>query len=155
MFWISIRISGNGLAREPRVVLVASLLLKKGLPLPRDGSHDNDKPGSRRGGVFVRMTPEDFERLDAECARSGLSRAGVLRTAWERSPGVRSRRTPSAAVAELKRLLGQIGRLGGLVNQIAAKLNKGEFVSASAIQEAAQDVAEMRMAVLKALGLKP
>lgn len=55
----------------------------------------------------------------------------------------------------IAKLLGEVGKIGSNVNQIAHQLNAGTGTSSNAIAAALADVADMRAALMEALGRKP
>lgn len=89
----------------------------------------------------------------AEAAHaSGVSRSDVVRRAVLNLPPIR----PVAERQELGRLLAAIGKVGSNVNQIARHANiTGELPEARVVAQAAQDIAMMRAALMKALDVDP
>jgi hypothetical protein len=111
----------------------------------------------RQRGVIVpvRMTVEERDRLQALSARSGLAAGAFMRAAAFGEAGPRAQRRPSAEAATLRRLLGELGRVGNNVNQIARRLNSGEAASLPQLNEALGAYLGMRNAIYRALGLDP
>lgn len=72
-------------------------------------------------------------------------RAAALQAAELAVPRVRRRPTPE--LQELRRLLGQVGKIGGNVNQIAAVLNAAEAPAPGALERALASVVELRALV--------
>ncbi len=102
--------------------------------------------------IATRWTPEERAELEARAERAGVSVAAYLRQQALGGSGPRARRRPHADAAALLQLLGQVGRIGSNINQLAHAANAGGWPSAAAMNEAAQDVAAMRAAIRQALG---
>lgn len=121
----------------------------------------------RRGGtrhvvVSFRLTGNEAAHLDAAGgalnhprARADFARAAALAAARQKAPApparpIRSsaRRKPTADVEALARILGQVGRLGGNVNQLARVANQhGEVPTAEALRAIGAEVTAIRQAV--------
>ena len=76
----------------------------------------------------LRLTPEEAAAVRAAAAERGIgpstfARMATLRAAG-RKPAVPRRRRDHLALA-LGPLLGELGRIGGLLNQLARKANQG------------------------------
>jgi hypothetical protein len=116
---------------------------------PRDWS----KAKRQRQRVFpIRLTDAEHAELVSRAERAGLSVAGLIRQRCLDLPPPRASRRPVPERVELVRLLGQIGKIGGNVHQITRAMNAGGSPSAMVMEDAARDVAEMRAAILAALG---
>jgi hypothetical protein len=103
--------------------------------------------------VPIRFSAEQYERLEEKASRAGLSIGTWARTILLGSPGPRAVKRPPVEKAELARLLGAIGKLGGNVNQIAKALNEGrDAPSLAELAEMRSDIAEMRAEIMVALG---
>lgn len=109
----------------------------------------------RTSHVMVRLTPEERAALDAAAARGGLSLAGYARSVLLTAAPLRQSRRPPVERAELARLLGQVGKIGGNVNQIARVLNGGGEADPPALAGLRDDIAAMRAAIMGALGREP
>ena len=106
----------------------------------------------RQRDVRIRLTDAEHAALVALAERAGLSLGGFARRVLLDAPPPRQSRRPPVERAELARLLAQIGRVGGNVNQIARALNAGGVVETGEIDQAARAVVEIRDAVMVALG---
>lgn len=85
--------------------------------------------------LTVRFTPAEREQLEALADRAGLTLGSYLRSRALDTPTMRAIRRPTAAVEVLKRLLGQVGKIGGNLNQLAKGVNRGETPLATDLQE--------------------
>ncbi|MEJ0051716.1 MAG: hypothetical protein WDN02_11030 [Methylovirgula sp.] len=103
--------------------------------------------------IAVRCTAEEHAAIDAAATAAGLSIGAYLRAQALGDPGPRSVRRPPVERKELARLIGLLGKLGSNVNQIAHAFNSARllpgFPELVAIR---RDIAEMRAALIKALG---
>lgn len=105
---------------------------------------DLDRP------VSFRLPPGDRAKLMEVAAAQGLTAGQFARKIVARDLGLQARlnhvRRAVANADLLRRLLGELGRVGNNLNQIAARLNAGE-----AQAEAARDLAPLRKTLEEAL----
>jgi hypothetical protein len=91
--------------------------------------------------------------LTAAAAQAGLSVGAYLRTMALGSPGPRAVRRPSVERADLARLLGELGKIGSNVNQLARAANtSGDMPAVDELAAITADVRVLRDALMKALG---
>ena len=103
--------------------------------------------------IAVRCTVQNHTAIKEGAAKAGLSIGAYLRALAVGSPGPRSVRRPPVERTELARLLGQLGKLGSNVNQLAHGFNRnGRLPGYAQLIAIRQEVAQMRAALLKALG---
>jgi len=123
-------------------------------PAPWRGRPRTSDPKSRR--IAVRVTDDQWGKLDTKAAARGLKIGGYLRTVALGSAGARTMKRASAERVELARLLGELGKLGSNVNQIAKAFNSTGAVPTPPELTAMQtDIAAMRSAVMTALSCEP
>ena len=123
-------------------------------PAPWRGRPRTSDPKSRR--IAVRVTDDQWGKLDTKAAARGLKIGGYLRSVALGSAGARTMKRPSVERVELARLLGELGKLGSNVNQIAKAFNSTGAVPASPQLTAMQtDIMAMRAALMTALGCEP
>jgi len=107
----------------------------------------------RRGRTIpVRCTDNEFAVIHAKASDAGLFAGGYLRATALGSPGPRAVRRPPVDRQEIARLLGELGRVGNNLNQIARAFNSGEIPPPSEITAALESFSEMRAAIRNALG---
>jgi hypothetical protein len=121
---------------------------------------------ARRSGTEKRqrsiILTARFDQKEAAAVRkmansSGISVGSLLRRALFNTPPPRAARRPTVEVQAVARLLGQLGKIGSNINQIAYHLNAGrpgDRVEGS-LEEALRDLSELRIVCLQALGLEP
>lgn len=105
--------------------------------------------------IPVRCTPEERDAIAAKADRAGLAAGAFLRAAALGDAGPRAQRRPPADAQELRRLLGDLGRVGSNVNQIARALNRERQVEVPELRAALRAYLDLRSAILSALGLSP
>ena len=108
----------------------------------------------QRNNIFtVRFTPEEAATVRRIAEEHGQSAAALLRSSLLHIRAHPSR-IDRAAVA---RLLGQLGKIGSNINQIAHHLNSGlpgDRIT-NILEESLRDLLELRMPCLQALGVEP
>lgn len=103
--------------------------------------------------IPVRVTDEERAAIAAKADAAGLTLAAYLRAAALGSPGPRARRRLPVSHVALRQLLGELGRVGNNVNQIARALNSGEAADVVELREALAAYLQLRNAILAALGM--
>lgn len=105
--------------------------------------------------VTVRVSAEERAQLEALSSRAGLAAGAFLRAAAFGGAGPRAQRRPSADHAVLRQLLGELGRVGNNLNQIARTLNTGQSADLPELREALSAYLGVRNAIYRALGKEP
>ena len=106
----------------------------------------------RRRLIQVRCTDAEFDVIQAKADHAGLYAASYLRATALGTPGPRALRRPPVDRKELARLLGELGRVGNNLNQIARSLNLGDSPPSEELLETPRAFAEMRTLTRRALG---
>ena len=108
---------------------------------------------ARDAWVHVRCSASEHAAITSKAESAGLSVGAYLRTLAIGTAGPRAIRRPPVEREELARLLGEIGKLGSNVNQIARVVNTtGDKRAEHDLGAIAGDVQVMRSALMKALG---
>jgi Mobilization protein NikA len=107
----------------------------------------------RTGIIPVRVTPQEAADIRRAASTRGQSVSELVRTA------ALTRRLPASRieVQAIAQLLGQLGKIGSNINQIAYHLNAGrpgDRVEGS-LEAALRDLSELRLVCLQALGKEP
>lgn len=106
--------------------------------------------------VNLRCTSAQFEQLDKAASRAGLSLGAFSRAVLLKKPGPRAVRRPPVEKELLACLLGQIGKVGSNINQLTKRAHVvGDMPRLRELNLIKRDVAQMRIATLNSLGLKP
>jgi hypothetical protein len=99
---------------------------ERNLPL----SHTPKPSGSesRRKGRIVnfRATAEEYATVERAAQNAGLTLGSYIRETMLTAPETQRRRSARADVAMLAKLIAELNRIGGNINQIARAVNKGE-----------------------------
>jgi hypothetical protein len=112
----------------------------------------------QRGWVIsFRVGGNEYERIRAEADRAGVTVGTFARDVLIDARAPRRVRRPPAAKAELARLLGELGKIGSNVNQLAHKANIGQLrvLEPMVLLQLQDDLEEMREALMRALGRQP
>jgi len=106
-------------------------------------SHGSEKR-ARTTHLTIRFSPEERATVDEAAARAGLTAGSYARQTLFGAPQPRQVRRPPVERRELARLLGQIGRIGGNVNQLARTANRGLPITRREVAEALNDLRAIR-----------
>ena len=102
--------------------------------------------------IAVRCTLDDHAFIGETAAQAGMSIGAFLRTLALGTAGARAVKRPRIEREQLAKLLGEIGKLGSNVNQIARWANTDRAApSMVEIARMGEDIAAMRAEVMKAL----
>ena len=119
----------------------------KETPAKKHGSETRQKTG----WLHVRVSPEERAEIEAAAEAEGLTVGSFIRDKMLKKIATRPRRRPSLDRVLLGQILGQLGKLGGNLNQIARRLNEGKGVGAERINAASDEVLQLRDELLKAI----
>lgn len=121
-------------------------------PAPWRGRKRGRPEDTKEKFIAVRCTEADRAKIAAKAQEAGLRIGGYLRALALGSAGVRAVKRPRVEREQLARLLGEVGKIGSNVNQIA-KWTNTERSAASAAELAGMraDIAAMRAELMKAL----
>lgn len=109
----------------------------------------------RNKQVKLRCTDEEFDIIAAKADEAGFSIAAYARATMLGEAGPRARRRRPADQAALLQILGQIGKIGGNVNQIARQLNTRDKPRIPELRKALKAYLGIRAAIYQALGMPP
>lgn len=112
----------------------------------------------RTYAVAVRLNGAERTALIDRADRVGISISAYIRQQVLDVAPPRQRPRPAVEVEKLSLLLGQIGKIGSNLNQIAARLNANEPARKTDfgyLIMLSKHIAEMRAAILEAMGRAP
>lgn len=109
----------------------------------------------RNRRIIIRCTDSEYATIIDRADRAGLFASGYVRAIALGNPGPRALRRPPVDRQELVRLLGELGRVGNNLNQIARALNSFNAPPHEEITAAVHAFLEMRALVHAALGRTP
>jgi hypothetical protein len=101
---------------------------------------------------LIRWTDEEFTAISEKADKAGLAVAAFMRATALGNPGPRAQRRPPADHRALRQILGEIGRIGNNINQIARAINSGDQANIPELQGALRAYLEIRNRILDALG---
>jgi hypothetical protein len=105
--------------------------------------------------LTVRLSDDEKLALITKATERGLAVGAFARAAMFGETGPRAKRRPTVDQELLRRLLGQLGKVGSNINQIAHHLNATEKVGLPEIRQALAAVLDIRAALYAALGTLP
>lgn len=101
----------------------------------------------------MRLMDDEFNRIAAKADKAGLAFTAFMRAAaLDGDAGPRAQRRPPADHKALRQLLGEVGRIGNNINQIARALNTGEKANLPDLQQALRAYIDIRNRIFEALG---
>lgn len=109
----------------------------------------------RNKQVLVRLTDQEFADAANKADRAGYPLATMFREAAFGHPGPRAQRRPPADHKALRQLLGECGRIGNNLNQIARSLNAGGWVNIPELTAACAAYLDISAGILAALDMAP
>lgn len=109
----------------------------------------------RSAHLTIRLSPEERAAIDGAAERAGLMSGSYARQVLLGAPAPRQVRRPPVERKELVRLLGEVGKIGGNLNQLAKAVHTGLLVYTGELDAALAGVLESRAAILRALGREP
>jgi hypothetical protein len=117
-------------------------------------THGSEKRVRNRH-LTIRLDEDERAIIDAAAEEARLTAGSYARQVLLGGPAPRPVHKSPVERQELVRLLGQLGHIGGNINQIAKSQNTGVTVYESEIVAALRAVTDMRDAIMLALGREP
>ena len=108
----------------------------------------------REHRVTIRLTDTEFSIIENAAEQAEMSISEYMRTQTMEGQ-VNARFEIVADVAEIKKLIGEFGKIGSNLNQIARYFNQGGIISTemkNEIRKSLRDIYEMKYEVLKMAG---
>jgi hypothetical protein len=105
--------------------------------------------------ITIRLSVEERAGLDAAAERAGITTGSYARQVLLGAPPPRQSRRPPIERRELARLLGELGKIGSNLNQLAKATNQGFVVYQNEVLVCLGGLRVLREAILKALGREP
>ena len=103
----------------------------------------------------LRWFDDEFNRAAAKADRAGLTFGAYIRHVALGDAGPRAQRKPPVDAQLLRQLLGEVGRVGNNLNQIAHALHTGQQISVPKLEQSLDDFSGIRAAIYEALGKDP
>ena len=108
----------------------------------------------REHRVTIRLTDTEFSIIENAAEQAVMSISEYMRTQTMEGQ-VNARFEIVADVAEIKKLIGEFGKIGSNLNQIARYFNQGGIISTemkNEIRKSLRDIYEMKYEVMKMAG---
>ena len=108
----------------------------------------------REHRVTIRLTDTEFSIIENAAEQAEMSISEYMRTQTMEGQ-VNARFEIVADVAEIKKLIGEFGKIGSNLNQIARYFNQGGIISSemrTEIKKSLRDIYEMKYEVVKMAG---
>ena len=108
----------------------------------------------REHRVTIRLTDTEFSIIENAAEQAEMSISEYMRTQTMQGQ-VNARFEIVADVAEIKKLIGEFGKIGSNLNQIARYFNQGGIISTemkNKIRKSLRDIYEMKYEVMKMAG---
>ena len=108
----------------------------------------------REHRVTIRLTDTEFSIIENVAEQAEMSISEYMRTQTMQGQ-VNARFEIVADVAEIKKLIGEFGKIGSNLNQIARYFNQGGIISTemkNEIRKSLRDIYEMKYEVMKMAG---
>lgn len=105
----------------------------------------------REHRVTIRLTDTEFSIIENAAEQAEMSISEYMRTQTMQGQ-VNARFEIVADVAEIKKLIGEFGKIGSNLNQIARYFNQGGIISTemkNEIRKSLRDIYEMKYEVMK------
>jgi hypothetical protein len=110
---------------------------------------------ARTTHLTIRLTPDERAAIEAAADRASLTAGSYAREVLLGAPPPRQVRRPVVEKQLLAKLLGELGKVGGNLNQLAKATNQGFVVYQNEILVALGGLRLVRDAIMNALGREP
>jgi mobilization protein NikA len=110
---------------------------------------------ARTTHLTIRLSPEERAAIEAAAERASLTAGSYARQVLLGAPPPRQVRRPVVEKQLLAKLLGELGKIGGNLNQLAKTANQGLLVYENEILAVLGGLRPVRNAIMTALGREP
>ena len=113
-----------------------------------------DEQTVRSNSIHIRMNDTEYELLQKRASAVNMSMAEFIRNALDNQQ-VTIKYELVADVPEIKKLIGEFGKIGSNLNQIARYFNQGGIISSEMrkeIKKSLRDIYEMKYEVMRMAG---
>jgi hypothetical protein len=116
------------------------------------GKAHGSETRKKSGLIGFRVDPLERDEIEQAAEGAGLTVGSYIRDIVLEKARTQKTRRPSFDRVLLSQLLGQLGKVGSNLNQIAKRLNEGKGVGADRITAACDDFLILKEELLKAIG---
>ena len=117
----------------------------------RSGSEKRE----REKKLTFRCNASEVEEIAAAATLAGLTVGSYIRARLLAAPVIRAVKQPHVDRVLLAQVLGQLGKVGGNIHQIAKRLNFTDWLAADDVPEALAEVRAVALEIMRALGKQP
>ena len=113
-----------------------------------------DESLTKNKDVHLRMSETEYEILLERSTTSNMTVSNFIRNALDRQ-NVIIKYEITADVPDIKKLIGELGKIGSNLNQIARYFNQGGIISSemrTEIKKSLRDIYEMKYEVMRMAG---
>lgn len=113
-----------------------------------------DESLTKNKDVHLRMSETEYEILLERSTASNMTVSNFIRNALDRQ-NVIIKYEITADVPDIKKLIGELGKIGSNLNQIARYFNQGGIISSgmrTEIKKSLRDIYEMKYEVMRMAG---
>lgn len=107
---------------------------------------------ARQSHLTFRMSKEERAKLNAAAQAVGLTPGSYVRSIVLSAPIPAQGKKRPPENKEFARVLGQIGKVGGNLNQMAHRLSRGDLVKLKEVETARLELTKIRTTLLRVLG---
>lgn len=110
----------------------------------------------RQKNLFIRgrVNEEEKKEVVEKASKAGMTEGEFVRSRCLDKVKTRAARRPTVELENLSRLLGELGKVGSNLNQIAKTLNAGGWASGNEVNKALRELQGVSAAILDAMGRK-
>lgn len=109
----------------------------------------------RNKQLNLRLSSQEYQQIKEDADRMEITIGAYIRKVVLNAPIPRQSKRPNIQVQKLGSLLGQIGKIGSNINQIAHAANANIPCEKSILENELNALKEIRRDIKKALGKKP
>jgi len=126
-------------------------------PTPAKRSQSGSQKRQRGKRLQLCLTDAEAQEIETRAERAGLSVSGYLRALafGKDTPQPPAAKRPPVEKQILGRLLGELGKIGSNINQIARRVNEGKGFDLEPFATAYAELRRLNNALLEALGKEP
>lgn len=119
--------------------------------LPENAKKPRSETRQKTSVIGVRVSPEERHEIDKAAEEAGLTVGSFLRSIALKKARTMPRKRPALDVLLLGQILGQLGKVGNNLNQIAKRLNERKGVGQERIILALKELSTLKEQLVKEL----
>lgn len=119
--------------------------------MPKKAKNTKSETRQKTETLGVRVTHEEKAEIEAGATDAGLTIGSYVRATMLKKATTRPTKKPAADLVILGQILGQIGKIGNNLNQIAKRLNEGKGIGFERLYKELNELSIVKESILKAL----